>query len=174
MFDKGEMMNYTVIGFIVVCVLMYVIAFFFNPSYVKGGLQLSLKTFLDPKIGLIPLIVSATLIAGLVQTLIPRASITSLLGREAGFKGIAIGALIGALLPGGPYVVLPLLGGLYKAGAGVGTIISFVTSWALISLTRVPIEISFLGVKVTAIKIGLSMLLPLVMGTIGQRIFDML
>jgi len=153
---------------------MYVIAFFFNPSYINAGLQISLKTFTDPKIGLIPLIVSATLIAGLVQAVIPREMIASQLGKEAGFKGMAIGALIGALIPGGPYVVFPLLGGLYRAGAGVATIISFTTSWSLISLTRIPIEISFLGVKITTIKIALSILLPFVFGTIGQTIFDRL
>lgn len=167
-------MNYTVLGLIAITILMYLIAFAVNPDYVGQGLKNSYDVFVNPKIGLIPLIITATLIAGLVQAAIPREVIAGFLGKEAGLRGIALGSLLGSVVPGGPYVIFPLLGGLYRAGAGVGTVIAFVTAWGLISLSRIPTEIPFLGTKIVALRLALSLILPIVLGVFGQIIFSKL
>ena len=165
-------MNYIVLGFIVVAVLMYAVGFALNPESVRQGLKISFKTFTDPNIGLIPLVVSATLIASLVQAAIPRQVIANFLGKEAGLKGIALGALLGSVIPGGPYVTFPLVGGLYRAGAGVGTIIAFVSAWSLISLARIPLEVPFLGTKMVIVRIAVSLIFPIVLGILGQIVFS--
>jgi len=167
-------MNYIVLGFIVATILMYVVAFAVSPDFVRQGLKISYDIFIDPNIGLIPLIVTATLIAGLVQAAIPKEVIANFLGKEAGLKGIALGSVLGSVVPGGPYVVFPLLGGLYRAGAGVGTVIAFVTAWSLISLSRIPMEIPFLGIKIVALRLALSLILPIVLGVLGEMIFSKL
>ena len=167
-------MNYTVLGFIAIAILMYVIAFAVNPDYVSRGLKVSYDIFVDPQIGLIPLLITATLIAGLVQVVIPKEVIANLLGKKAGLGGIALGSILGSLIPGGPYVVFPLLGGLYRAGAGVGTVIAFVTAWSLLSLARIPMEIPFLGTKIVALRLALSLIVPIVLGFIGEMIFSKL
>ncbi|MFB0502739.1 MAG: permease [Candidatus Bathyarchaeia archaeon] len=135
-------------------------------------MRISFKTWTDPNIGLIPLIVSATLIAGLAQAAIPRQVIADFLGEEAGLKGIALGTFLGSVIPGSPYVIFPLLGGLYKAGAGVGTIIAFISAWSLISLSRIPTELPFLGAKMVAVRIVVSLVFPVVLGTVGQIVFS--
>lgn len=167
-------MNYTVLGFVVATILVYAVAYAVNPDYVSQGLKTSYDIFVNPKIGLIPLIITATLIAGLAQAAIPKEIIANLLGKEAGLKGIALGSFLGSVVPGGPYVVFPLLGGLYRAGAGVGTVIAFVTAWSLISLARIPLEIPFLGTKIVALRLALSLILPIALGVLGQIIFSKL
>jgi len=167
-------MNYTVLGFIIVTVLMYVIAFAVSPDSVRQGLKISYNIFVDLDIGLIPLIITATLIEGLMQAAIPSEVIANFLGKEAGLKGIALGSLLGSVVPGGPYVVFPLLGGLYRAGVGVGTVIAFVTAWSLISLARIPMEFAFLGIKIVALRLALSLILPIVLGVLGEMIFSKL
>jgi len=167
-------MNYTVLGFVAATILMYVVAYAVNPDYVGQGLKISYDIFVNPKIGLIQLIITATLIAGLTQAVIPKEIIANLLGKEAGLKGIALGSFIGSVVPGGPYVVFPLLGGLHRAGAGVGTVIAFVTAWSLLSLARIPMEIPFLGAKIVALRLALSLILPIVLGVLGQIIFSKL
>ena len=167
-------MNYTVLGFVVATILVYVVAYAVNPDYVGQGLKISYDIFVNPKIGLIPLIITATLIAGLAQAAIPKEIIANLLGKEAGLKGIALGSFLGSVVPGGPYVVFPLLGGLHRAGASVGTVIAFVTAWSLISLARIPLEIPFLGTKIVALRLALSLILPIALGVIGQIIFSKL
>jgi len=166
------LVNYVVLGFIVVAILVYVVGFVLNPDIVREGLKISFRTWTDPDIGLIPLIVSATLIASLAQAAIPRQVITDFLGEEAGLKGIALGTFLGSVMPGSPYVIFPLLGGLYKAGAGVGTIIAFVSAWSLVSLSRIPTEIPFLGAKMVAVRIVVSLVFPVVLGILGQVVFS--
>jgi len=95
-------MNYTVLGFIVATITMYVVAFAVSPDSVRQGLKTSYDTFVDPDIGLIPLIITATLIAGLVQATIPREVIANFFGEEAGLKGMALGSLYEAWCPGVP------------------------------------------------------------------------
>ena len=165
-------MSYVVLGFIIAAVLMYLVGFTVSPESVREGLRISFRVFTDPDIGLIPLVVSGTLIAGLVQAAIPREVITDFLGAEAGLRGIALGAISGSVMPGSPYVIFPLVGGLYRAGAGVGTIIAFVSAWSLISLARIPTEIPFLGTKIVAIRIAVSLIFPIVLGVLGQIVFS--
>jgi len=167
-------MNYTVLGFVITTILMYAIAFALSPNSVRQSLKISYDIFVDPEIGLIPLIITATLIAGLVQAGISKEVIADFLGKEAGLKGIALGSLLGSLVPGGPYVIFPLLGGLYRAGAGIGTLIAFVTAWSLISLARIPMEVAFLGTKIVALRLALCVILPIVVGLLGEMIFSKL
>ena len=167
-------MNYIVIGFAFVAVLMYAIAFAFNPETVGEGLKISVKTLTDPNIGLIPLVISATLIAGLAQAAVPKEALSGFLGEESGLKGIGLGSLLGFVIPGSPYAIFPLVGGLYKAGAGVGTIIAFVSAWSLVSISRIPAEIPFLGTKIVAVRIIVSFTIPIVLGILGQATFSQL
>lgn len=162
-------MNYVVIGFIAVAVLTYAIGYLLNPETVKQGLRISYETLTDPTIGLIPLVISATLIASLAQAAIPRQIIASVLGKEAGLKGITLGTLLGRIIPGSPYAIFPLVGGLYRAGAG--TVIAFISAWSLFSLSRIPTEIPFLGAKMVVVRIAISLIFPILLGILGQIVF---
>jgi len=165
-------MNYVVVGFLVAAVMMYAIVFIFSPETVGQGLRISYRTLTDPNIGLIPLIIGATLISGLAEAAIPKEVMSSFLGEEAGLKGIGLGTLLGIIMPGSPYAIFPLVGGLYKAGAGVGTIIAFVSAWSLVSLSRIPTEIPFLGTKIVAVRILVSLIFAVILGILGQAAFS--
>lgn len=163
-------MNYIVVGFIVATILMYALALVLSPETVGEGLKISYRTLTDPNIGLIPLIIAATLIMGLAQAAIPKDVITNFLGEVAGLKGIGLGTLLGIVIPGSAYAIFPLLGGLYKAG--VGTIVAFTSAWSLVSLSRIPTEIPFLGAKIVAVRILVLVIFPAVSGILGQAAFS--
>ena len=67
-----------------------------------------LSTGLDIFIRVIPLLIAAFLVAGLVQVLATKELITKWLGTSTGWKGIALACLGGGLMPGGPYVYYPI------------------------------------------------------------------
>jgi uncharacterized membrane protein YraQ (UPF0718 family) len=163
-------MNYIVLGFVVLVLLMYGVAYCSNPEKAFQGLRNSYKTFTDPEIGLVPLIASAILIGGLVQSIIPGEVISDLLGQEAGLRGLASGSVLGAVVPGGPYVAFPIAGALYRSGASIGAVVAFVSSWSLIALSRLPYEIPFLGVKLVALRVAASLAFPILIGLITQLI----
>jgi uncharacterized membrane protein YraQ (UPF0718 family) len=71
------------------------------------------------------------------------------------------------LLPGGPYVVFPLIGTLYASGAGMGPTLAMITSWAALALLSVSFELPFLGWRFTLIRLSLGIFVPVLVGGIS-------
>ncbi len=140
----------------------------------KSGDNLHIKGLTAGKkmfIGLIPLLIMAFLVAGLIQVAIPPELIRSWLGEEAGLRGILIGTLAGALIPGGPYVAFPIIAAIYKAGAGVGTAVSIITGWALLGVGQLPFELALIGPRFMAVRLCIVFIVPPVAGIAAQIIF---
>ncbi len=122
-------------------------------------------------IQILPLLICAFVIAGMIQILIPQETINKWVGEESGLRGIFIGTLAGAVTPGGPYVSLPFAAGLIKSGAGIGTMVAFLTAWSLIAVSRLPLEIPILGLKLTLIRLSCTFFFPPIAGLIAQFFF---
>jgi len=120
---------------------------------------------------ILPLLLLAFMVAGLAQVMIPREMIAKLVGEESGMQGIFIGAVAGALTPGGPFISFPIAAGLLRAGASVGPIVAFVTGWLILAVTRLPLEVGLIGWKFTVIRIASSFFIPPIAGIIAQSLF---
>ncbi len=142
-------------------------------GYYKGKLHIAvLKLAMNTTIEVLPMLFFAFIIAGMVQVLLPKEIISKWIGNESGFRGILIGTVAGALAPGGPYVNLPIVAVLLRSGASVGTAVSFLTGWLIISLSRLPMEIGILGWKFTIVRLVSTFFFPLVAGLIAQILFS--
>jgi uncharacterized protein len=108
------------------------------------------------------------LLAGLIQVLIPKELIIDWLGNQAGFKAVLIGCVAGGLIPGSPYAVFPIVGGFYKAGAGLGAMVGFISAWALWSVTRLPVEIALINPKLAMIRYAITFIVPPAAGGLAQ------
>jgi uncharacterized membrane protein YraQ (UPF0718 family) len=133
----------------------------------QKGLTFGGKTFLTT----LPLLVIAFAIAGLVQVLVPREFIVKWLGAGAGYKGIMIATVAGAVTPGGPYVSFPIVASLYKSGASVGTVVAFVTAWSLWAVARFPLEIGLVGPKLAIARFLSTLIVPPLAGLFAQAVF---
>jgi len=132
------------------------------------GLRSALRTFLS----ILPLLLAVFTITGLVEVLVPRDKVAALLGDQAGFRGILLGCAAGAITPGGPYVSFPLVATIYHSGAGIGTIVAFVTAWSLWAVTRLPMEIAIVGPRVTLIRVLSTLIFPPLAGLIARAFFS--
>jgi uncharacterized membrane protein YraQ (UPF0718 family) len=134
-------------------------------AHLKGlsaGLRMSLQV--------LPLLVFALVVAGMVQVLISPQAMARWVGGESGLRGILLGTVAGGLAPGGPYVSLPIAAGLLKSGASVGTMVAFLTGWSIWAVSRLPMEVGILGWKLTAIRLASSFFFPPIAGLIAQGI----
>jgi uncharacterized membrane protein YraQ (UPF0718 family) len=93
-------------------------------------------------------------------------------GGESGIRGILIGTVAGAITPGGPYVSMPIAAGLLRAGAGMGTMVAFLTAWSIWAVARLPLEVGIMGWKFTGIRIACSFFFPPVAGFLAQIFFS--
>jgi len=156
-------------------IIMGVIAItLFIIAYQKGqGEHITgMKSALNMMIQILPLLFFALIIAGLVQVLLPHELLSKWIGKESGFRGIIIGTIAGGLSPGGPYVSLPIVAGLLRSGASVGTMVAFLTGWSLWAVSRLPMEVGILGWKFTLIRLATTFFFPPIAGWIAQALFS--
>ncbi len=117
------------------------------------------------------LLLLAFALSGLIETLAPAELVRAWLGVEAGWRGLILGSVTGALMPGGPYVVFPIMATLYRAGAGLGTTVALVTGWALWGVITLAFEVPIMGIRFSAVRIGVSLLVPPLAGFLAQMLF---
>jgi uncharacterized membrane protein YraQ (UPF0718 family) len=117
------------------------------------------------------LLVIAFLLVGFVNVLSPTNLIQEWIGPNSGLRGLVMAEVIGMLLPGGPYVVFPLIAVLYSAGAGLGPAVTIITSWSTQALLTISFELPFMGWRFTAIRWGLGLVVPLLAGMVATLLF---
>jgi uncharacterized membrane protein YraQ (UPF0718 family) len=116
-----------------------------------------------------PMLVLSFLAAGFADKLVPHELVRAHLGERAGGSGILLGALAGILTPGGPFVSMPIAAVLIRAGAGAGTVVAFVSAWALLALHRfVAWEIPLLGWRIALLRYGVCVALPVAAGLLAR------
>lgn len=120
---------------------------------------------------IVPLLICAFIVAGMVQVLLPRELIARWVGTESGLRGILVGTVAGGLAPGGPYVSLPIAAGLLRSGASVGTMVAFLTGWSLWAFSRLPMEVGIMGWRFTLIRLACTFFFPPIAGLIAQFFF---
>jgi len=158
----------TIVGILAMAVILGAMA------YVQGGLDLVYQGFAiswNTLVGASLLILAAFILSGLIQVVVTREMINKWLGGASGWRGLISGAVAGAVIPGGPYGYYPIIAALIKAGAEVGPLIAFSGGKAAWSLTRLPMELAFLGPQLTLIRFGLMIPVPILMALIARALF---
>lgn len=151
----------------VLAVILLILGYYRGEAQHLTGMKLGLKMALE----IVPLLVFAFIVAGMIQTLIPKEFLSRWIGEGSGIRGILIGTIAGGFSPGGPYVSLPLAAGFLRAGASIGTIVAFLTAWSLWAVSRIPMEVGILGWKIAVIRLASTFFFPPIAGLIAQAFF---
>ncbi|UCH35045.1 MAG: permease [Armatimonadota bacterium] len=152
----------------VIAAALYGTAAWRSPAVVASGGLGGARNFVT----ILPLLALSFAIAGLVQAWVPREVISRWLGAQSGLRGIGIGCLMGAVTPGGPYISFPIVAAIYKAGAGIGTVVAFVTAWSLWAVARLPLELALIGPEVTLKRIAATAVFPPLAGLLARVLFE--
>jgi uncharacterized membrane protein YraQ (UPF0718 family) len=150
----------------VLAIALFIIATFLGEGKNIAGLRKAWEMSKQ----ILPLLAFAFIMAGLVQVLLPKDLLVKWVGESSGFRGIMIGTLAGAITPGGPYVSLPIVAGLLSGGAGIGTMVSFLTSWSLWAVARLPMEVGIIGWKFTIIRLLSVLIFPPIAGILANML----
>lgn len=111
-------------------------------------------------------------LAGLVDVLIAPATLVRWLGDGQGPRGIVVGWVIGLALPGGPYLLFPLVASLFGKGVGPGPLITLVVAKTLVSPVRMlTYEAPLLGWPLTLARLLPGVLVPPLLGLAGQVLY---
>ena len=147
--------------------LLSVFAYLKDPSLLLSGWKQGMILLIK----IIPILVLAFAMSGLVQAMVPKETIARWLGKESGWRGIWLGCLAGAITPGGPYTSFPIVATLYQGGAGLGTLVSYVTAWSLWAVARLPIESALISPRFMIFRLLSSLAFPPIAGAIAHVFF---
>lgn len=131
----------------------------------------ALRNAFDLMIFIIPQLAAGLLLGGLVQVLLSRERISRALGARSRLRGLVIATGAGMITPEGPFTSFPLVFALWKAGADIGALVTYLTAWALIGINRILIwEVPFMGVEFALLRLAVCLPLPLVCGLIARQV----
>jgi uncharacterized membrane protein YraQ (UPF0718 family) len=143
------------------------IAFFRRDRSYQNGLRLAWKQTR----AITPKMVLALLVSGFFSQIIPTELVAQWLGKDAGFMGVMIGSLLGGLTPGGPIICFPVIYILFKTGAAVPALISFLTAWSVFAFHRVlAYELPLMGIRFVRIRLLACLILPPLAGLMATAI----
>lgn len=157
-------MKWSIIAMAVVLVGLIGLAAYKGDGLVEQGFRTAGVTSLK----FMPILLVAFVIMGFVDVLLPSQVVERWLSDAAGWRGIGVAWLAGVLTPAGSIIGLPLAAALLKAGVGAGVLVTYLTSMATLSLIRVPLEIGFYGWRLMALRVVVSLVLPLVAGAMAR------
>ncbi|MFP4108061.1 MAG: permease [Desulfonatronovibrio sp.] len=153
---------------LILCLTATFIAFKKDPQLAHDGFVQGMRMLWK----IMPILIVAFILAGMMEKIIPREFLAQILGWDSGFKGLILGTVAGAIMPGGPFVLFPMMAVLINAGAGIGPLVSFLSSWALIGLHRVVIyEAPIMGWKFALCRLGASLIFPVIIGYFSDWIW---
>lgn len=122
--------------------------------------------------GVAPELLLGFALAGLVDVLIPSATMVRWLGAESSGRGILIGWVVGLVLPGGPYVFFPVVATLFRQGAAPAALLTLITAKTLVSPIRMlTYEAPVLGWPLTLARLIPAVLVPPLVGWLGGLLY---
>ena len=163
---KALLRDYIIMGVIIV---VAAIVLFIFPDRSASVLTVSKNYFLE----LIIILPALMIIIGLFSVWVPKEFVAKHMGKSSGIKGTAISFVLG-MLPTGPlYIAFPMAVALLKKGAKISNIIIFISAWACIKLPQELVEIQFLGIKFTLLRLGLTIIFVVLMGFIIEKLIEL-
>lgn len=100
------------------------------------------------------------ILIGLFEVWVKKETIKKHLGDESGFRGYLWAVLLAGTTVGGLYIAFPTAYSLYRNGARLGVIFSYIGAAGICRIPMTIFEASFMGIKFTLIRFLVS--LPLV------------
>ena len=149
-------------------VFFAVVAYLKDPSlpYVGARNGFSLLWFILPRL------VPALLLAGMLQVVIPQESVARYFGQRSGMGAIVMASAAGVITPGGPMVSVPLLVVLANSGMALGPLVAYMTAWSLFGMQRIIAwEAPLMGWHFVAVRTVSSLAFPILAGWLVKLYF---
>lgn len=127
--------------------ILFSLIFSYNP-----GKDIAIN-FTNFSIDMLKIVPCAFILIGLFEVWVKKETIEKHLGESSGFKGYMWAIILSSTTIGGIYMALPIAHSLYKKGAKLSVVLTYIGAS---TLTRIPMtifEASFLGIKFSIIRL---------------------
>ncbi len=152
-------------SFEIIVGISYIILSFFYPQ----------KTFTALKVGtilllkMLPIFLCVVFFSSFLALFLSPKTIQKYMGKQAGLKGVVIGAVLGTFIVGPLWVLFPLFGTLLKKGARISVVGAMIGAFA-IKTPWIPYAAGFLGWPFIAITVVLTLAYAVVEGILMEKV----
>jgi len=144
-----------------VAVVLAIIAYLKDP----GLPMLGAKNGVAMLAFVIPRMVVAIILAGLMQVLVPQDFVSRHFGQGGGVRALLLATLAGMVTPGGPMVTVPFMVALANSGAALSSLVAYMTAWSLFGLQRIIAwEAPLMGWRFVVARVVPSLAFPVIAG----------
>lgn len=112
----------------------------------------------------------AFIAAGALQEFVPKDKLIKLMGSDRGFLPYLIGGAGGPLLSMCSCSIIPIFGGLYKRGAGLGPSLTFLLAAPAFNPAAILLTLALLGWKFTVMRIIVAVGSGILVGYITEKV----
>lgn len=131
-------------------------------SFILGfepGVEIG-TNFMSFTVSMIKILPCAFILIGLFEVWVKKETIEKYFGDASGYKGYLWAIILSSTTVGGAYVAFPVGYSLYKKGAKLSYVLTYIGASALTRIPMTIFEASFIGIKFSVIRLMVS--LPLV------------
>lgn len=131
-----------------ICIVAVIMSLLKDKRQTKQALLKAWKAFEN----ILPQFLGVIILIGLALAVLKPETISAMLGRESGWFGVILAALLGAvtLIPG--FVAFPLAAMLMRGGAGAMQMGAFVSTLMMVGVVTAPVEIRYFGRRMTLLR----------------------
>lgn len=132
----------------------------------KKKTEMALKKAWKAFENILPQFLSILIIIGIMLAILTPETISKLIGRQSGWLGMLMAAIVGSitLIPG--FVAFPLASALLKSGAGYMQIAVFISTLMMVGIVTIPLEIKYFGKKVTILRNSMAFIFSFVVASL--------
>ncbi|MGM0410816.1 MAG: permease [Bacillota bacterium] len=136
----------------IIFVIFMIISFSFGIEAGKG----IFNNFYDFFLTMVQFVPAVFILIGLFDVWVKKETIEKHLGENSGFLSYLWAIILASTTIGGLYVAFPVAAALYKKGASPRIIFTYVGAAAICRIPMTLFEASYVGVKFTALRWGIS------------------
>lgn len=153
---------------ILISIIAFVILYFFSKSRANAAINMSSRYFKE----MITVLPAVLVIMGLADVWVPTTLVKKYLGHSSGLRGKLLAIFLGTIPAGPMYVALPLAGELLRKEASLSNIITFLGVWASLKATQIGVEIKFIGLKFSLLRLVFTLISVVFIGLIMEKFID--
>jgi uncharacterized membrane protein YraQ (UPF0718 family) len=141
-------------------IILYILAFvllLFSFLKDRKKTNMALKKAWKSFENILPQFLTILLIIGIMLAILSPEVISKVVGKETGWIGMVVAAMLGSItfIPG--FVAFPLAAALLKSGAGFMQIAVFISTLMMVGIVTIPVEIQYFGKKATFLRNGMAL-----------------
>lgn len=146
---------------------LYSLFFNFNPGIVI--LKDNFWVFIKDMIVVLPL---TFILIGLLDVWIPKEFVQKHIGDSSGVKGIFYVVIFAAIQAGPLYGAFPIIYLMWKKGSSATNLFIFIGATSTVKIPMLALEIGFLGIEFTMLRIAVTLPIFIVIGIIMGKYFE--